>query len=133
MQERMGGDDCEGCSDIEHLRQEYERLRIDLEDKHKQNRLDIHKIRNDQQRMLLDMAKLEGSVKPLLDNGQPGLISKILTELRTVANSVTDLRIALGVTTTENKTRWTDSESVKTAIITIAVAVIMIIANHFWK
>lgn len=116
--------DCkdDGCRDLHELRR-------DLEEKHRQNRADIHAIRNDQQKIVLQVTKLEGKVEPLVDNGQPGLISRMSDKLDEVIDQLTQVRIAQGSESGGDKA----NEWWRTALVAIIVALVSALAAHFWK
>lgn len=104
-------------------------LRRDLESKHQQNRKDIHAIRNDQQKIVLDLAKLEGKIMPLVDNGQPGLISRMVTKLEEVADTLTEVRVAQGTAAG----RRTETDWLRDGVKALIVGVIVALVAHFWK
>ncbi len=118
---------------MESLRRELEEsnraLRADLQEKHEQNRRDIHSIRNQQQSMVLQLAHLEGQVEPLIDNGQPGLITKLSGKIDEVVAAVRSVMLAQA---TEDGKRSANDwwRSLAAAIV---VALIGALAAHFWK
>lgn len=104
-------------------------LRRDLEDKHSQNRRDIHAIRNEQQKATLELAVMKTKFAPLVDNGQPGLISRMSTQLNEMSDTLTEVRIAQGADTgRRGEWDWT-RDAIKAAI----VGVLLMLAQHFWK
>lgn len=54
-----------------------ENIKRDLDNKHQQNRQDIHDLRGIQQTMLENLHEIEKRVFPLVDNGQPGLVTRL--------------------------------------------------------
>lgn len=75
------------------LESKLEDLRKELEDKHAQNRRDIHTIRNGQQEMLLKQQELELKLVPVLGIGAvPGLVEKV----DEISRTLQDLRISIG-------------------------------------
>lgn len=97
-------------------------LRRDLEDKHSQNRRDIHAIRNEQQKATLELAVMKTKFAPLVDNGQPGLISRMNTKLDQVL-------IAQG-TDTGRRAEW---DWVRDGVKALIVGAMLVLAQHFWK
>jgi hypothetical protein len=123
-------EDCGGCAGLSHLRRELgkdmDTLRKELDTKHQQNRNDIHALKNDHQKLLLNVFKLELTVKPLLDNGQPGLLTKLTNELAAV-------RLAQASSDTETKTRRSFEDWLADGLKAGLIALVAALAAHFWK
>ena len=128
----MAGCNPNDCGMAEAIAQ----LRREMDEKHQQNRKDIHDLRNLQQKSALEMANVrsdiadvKGKIMPLVDNGQPGLISKIADRLEQAFELITTIRIAQG----EDKGRRGESDWLKGAITAIIVGLIIALVQHFWK
>jgi hypothetical protein len=120
--------DChgEGCHELDALRR-------DIEVKHQQNRRDIHFIREEQQRTALEIAKLEGKIMPLVDNGQPGTISKMSEKLDQVVNTLTEVRIAQSSAESVEAGRYGEHDWWRTALAPLIVGLALVLIDHFWK
>jgi len=73
--------DEEGCRDLNSLRR-------DFNEKHAQNRKDIHALRNEQQKLLLKQIELELKLNPIVGNGKPGLLDKMSGQIAAIAEDV---------------------------------------------
>ncbi len=65
--------DCSGeraCHLIENIKR-------DLDSKHHENRKDIHALQEKQEHMVKELQEIEKRVFPLVDNGQPGLVTRL--------------------------------------------------------
>jgi hypothetical protein len=111
------------------LQGEIAALRRELNEKHQQNRVDIHQIKNDQQKAALEFTELEGRLKPLIGNGQPGLIAQMSKKLDEVIEQLTEVRIDQG----SDKGRIKEWDWVRGVAATFIVGLLLILAQHFWK
>ncbi len=77
--------DCSGeaCHLIENLKH-------DLDAKHQQNRRDIHDLRGQQQTIVDKLYQIEKRVFPLVDNGQPGLVTKLGERIEELVGNLGD-------------------------------------------
>lgn len=111
-----------GCEPLDQLRRE-------LTEKHAQNRSDIHRLSDDQQRLILEVAELKGKILPIVGNGQPGILAQISTKLDELADDVTELRIAQGADTG----RRGEHEWLRAVIASAVIGFLLIVAQHVWK
>lgn len=113
----------DGCNECGGLRESLEAIRDDVNEKHRQNRSSIHQIRNDIQRNALELSHLAGKIGPYLDNGQPGVITKMSDKLD---------RVILELTA--NRTEKSFLHSFAQHIVgPVVVAVLIALIMHFWK
>ncbi len=82
------------------LEEKLERLRQELNDKHAQNRRDIHDLRNEQQEMLDRQHSLDLKLVPVLGNGMPGLVTKV----DEIVQVVQDIRLEQAANATSRDT-----------------------------
>lgn len=113
---------CDGCEFVEQLRR-------DLETKHGQNRKDIHGLRNEAQKLVLEIVDLRGKILPIIGNGQPGLLAKISDQIVDLTKQVTDVRIAQGM----DSGRRGENEWLRSVVTSAVVGGLLILAQHFWK
>lgn len=66
---------------------------------------------------------------PLVDNGQPGLISRMVTKLEEVADTLTEVRVAQGTAAG----RRTETDWLRDGVKALIVGVIVALVAHFWK
>jgi hypothetical protein len=114
---------CDGCAAIDQLRKE-------LDQKHSQNRSDIHKFRNEMQGVLLEVTALRGKILPIIGgDGQPGILAQLRTELEGLRSLITDLRIAQGA----DAGRRGEFEWLRAILGSAVVGGLLILAQHAWK
>ena len=121
--------DDEGASCPVGLEYEVRELRKALEEKHKQNRVDIHGMRNTLQAHMLHVAMMEAKLMPLVDNGHPGLISKLSDQIAAISKMLTDVQIVQGI----DKGRRTVQEWLVDGVKTLIIGGILALVAHFWK
>jgi hypothetical protein len=106
-----------------------EKLRREFDQKHKENREEIHKIEEGQAVIREELAELKGRIDPYLDNGQPGLFSKMSAKLDAVLVQIGDLKIAQG----EEKGRRDVYAWIRAVIGPLIVGLALLLAQHAWK
>jgi hypothetical protein len=100
-----------------------------LREKEAENRKDIHNMQTLQHQFSLALAKLSGKVEPLVDNGQPGAISRMNEKLDDLGDKVTQVLIAQG----EADGRHNEFDWVRGVGASIIVGGLLVLAQHFWK
>lgn len=114
---------CEECAAIDKLREE-------LNQKHSQNRADIHKFRNEVQVVLLEVTELRGRITPIIGgDGQTGILPQLRAELEVLRGLITDLRIAQGA----DAGRRGEFEWLRAILGSAVVGGLLILAQHAWK
>lgn len=108
-------------------------LRQDLDAKHNQNRRDIHDVRNKFQSLLLEFVQMQSKVKPLLDNGQPGLISKMSAKLDQLLDEINEVRVSQAQAKSTDEGRRDEGNWWRDAIKALIVGGAVALASHFWK
>lgn len=119
-------EDCRGCSTLDKA---ISGLRKDMTEKHAQNRRDIHDMQRQQHQFSLDLTKLDGKVAPLVDNGQPGLISRMSDKLDDLNDKVTQVLVVQG----EVDGRHSEFDWIRGVAASVIVGVLLVLAQHFWK
>jgi len=79
------------------LEAKIEELRKELDNKHTQNRRDIHDLRNRQQEMLNSQHALELKLAPVLGNGTPGVLEQIAEVKETLQQILIGQAVATGI------------------------------------
>lgn len=105
-------------------------LRLEFKEKHRENQVDIRRSHEELQSLESEFRELKGRIEPYLDNGQPGLFSKMSDKLDEVLEKVESLRIDQGK---HEERRSVISEFAETYIGPLIVGVLLVLAQHFWK
>lgn len=122
------GVDC-GRGDRDFIEAAFSRFRTEIGLKHTQNRSDIHALEKKQDALRLEMEQLRGRMEPYLDNGQPGLFSRMSTKLDGLISQVTDIRVAQGADAGRRDVYgW-----MRAVVASIIVGVLIVVAQHLWK
>lgn len=109
---------------------EIEKIWAGIEDRHKQNRSDIHRLRNGQQAMLLKQGLLEMSLKPIIGEGpKPNVIERLsgqVDELTTAVNGlVTSKAVDQGAEEAVGKERVRRSRTTDKVIALVGLVLVM--------
>lgn len=67
-----------------------ESIKRDLDSKHQQNRHDIHALRDGQQIVVDKLYEVEKRVFPLVDNGQPGLVTRLAERIEELVGGLSE-------------------------------------------
>jgi len=122
----------EGCGDTACrmvIEGAVQRLREEFVEKHRENQVEIGKIEDAQARLREELLKLRGRIDPYLDNGQPGLFSKMSAKLDTALEEIGKLRVDLG----SDVGRRDAFGVVRSLVGPLIVGLLLVMAQHFWK
>lgn len=118
------GGDCAAA-----IKQAVEELRLEFKEKHRENQDDIRRNHEELQELSGEFGKLKGRIDPYLDNGQPGLFSKMSEKLDEVLEMVGELRIDQG----KDEGRRDVLSWIRAVIGPLIVGAALLIAQHAWK
>lgn len=95
------------------LGRRFDELLSDLAEKHRQNRNDIHQLRNEQQKLALKHSDLEGILAPITGkDGKKGVLDTLIAAVDSLRNTVESLNLSraeqAGIDKQEQKTTKRD-------------------------
>lgn len=108
---------------------EMQALRVENDERHRENREDVRTLGEKMHAIELELEDIKGKIKPLIDNGQPGIVSRMSAKLDEVVERLADVRVAQGA----EAGRRGEGEWIRSALTALITGLVVVLAAHFWK
>ncbi len=106
-----------------------EKARAECAERHREQQGQLERVVAGHAELREDFYEFRGRLLPYLDNGQPGLFSRLTDKLDEAVGEITQLRIELGV----DDGRRDAYRMVRAVIGPLIVGLVLVLAQHLWK